>query len=99
MVNIRENLRMKHVWQIPFLLDYFDEDNDSAEEDSEEDDGGKKPMVLRQGHGLEYFIRKEKELLTKIKEKKTAKLTKKAPETIALSNKKLVKTLKEFDWD
>lgn len=35
---MRENLKIKHIWQIPYYLDEYNEDNDSDEEDDSDDD-------------------------------------------------------------
>jgi hypothetical protein len=35
---LRENLKIKHIWQIPYYLDEYNEDNDSDEEDDSDDD-------------------------------------------------------------
>jgi len=73
--NIRANLSAKgsQIWKIPFLLDTFDEDNDSSEEEGDNDDDGMmgedgqrhKQIRVRNGHGLEFFLSKEKEFLAK----------------------------------
>lgn len=69
----------RHIWEIPFNLDTFDEDNDSSEEESDSDEENKVVVVegesrvektLRPFHGLEYFITKEKEYLVKHAKKK-----------------------------
>jgi hypothetical protein len=38
--NLKENIKIKHIWQVPYYLDEYDEDNDTDEEDDsdEEDD-------------------------------------------------------------
>ena len=82
--NIRANLDTtnKHIWEIPFAYDSYDEDNDSSEEESssedseEEEDGDPKLVIhnnkdnkkikLRLNHGLEFFITKEKDYLARI---------------------------------
>jgi hypothetical protein len=35
---LRENLKIKHICQIPYYLDEYNEDNDSDEEDDSDDD-------------------------------------------------------------
>jgi len=32
--NLRANLLIRHIWQVPFYLDNFIEDNDTEDEDS-----------------------------------------------------------------
>ena len=38
--NLKENIKIKHIWQVPYYLDEYNEDNDTDEEDDsdEEDD-------------------------------------------------------------
>lgn len=84
------------IWQVPHLADKLvDDDGSDYEERSgshsdEEQEPKKKSrkqrkvrrIVLRSGHGLEYFIRREKELLKEIREKKIKKTRKKNPKLI-----------------
>ena len=67
---IRQALTTKHIWEIIYLNTPFHEDSSESEESSEEDsqDDGKKKekaVVLKERHGLEYFIKKEKDILKK----------------------------------
>lgn len=64
----------KHVWEIPFNVNDFEEDGDSSQEESDSSDddqrvivveGKNKEKKLPAYHGLEYFITKEKEYLVK----------------------------------
>ena len=86
--NIRLNLAVgNHIWNIPFLKDTYDEDNDSDDGSSSEEEEGeaiviedgqqKKQVTLKDKHGLEYFIQKEKEALANraAKKRKDAKVS------------------------
>ena len=84
--NLKANLAdKKHIWEMPFYDDTYFEDNDTSDEESSEEeedeyskrvkiidkDGNEKTKIkLRAYHGLEYFIKKEKEYLAQIAEKR-----------------------------
>ena len=79
--NTRLNLQSgMHIWQVPFFEDTHDEDNDTSESedsdsDSEEEESEKKDKkenALRERHGFEHIIRKEKELLADMQKAKMA---------------------------
>lgn len=39
-------MKIKHIWEIPYYLDQFDEDNDTDDEDeSDEEEENKKPKI------------------------------------------------------
>ena len=70
----------KHIWEVPYNHDTFDEDNDTEDdEESEEDepkfvdvDGEKRQQItLTKRRGLEFFIDKEKQYLLKKQKKMT----------------------------
>ena len=72
--------RGKHIWELPFYSNTYPEDNDTSDDEEEDSDeeqtkvevmqGNKtKRIVLREGHGLEFFLEKEEEFLVKKKRK------------------------------
>ena len=70
------------MWQVPYVRDTFDEDNDSSEEESDEDDQMMRMVQSliskRKGNdlnedfakGIEWFVAKEKEMLKEARDKK-----------------------------
>lgn len=71
----------KQIWELPYYLDEFAEDNDSSQEEDEsnEEENNKFAMVLgekrrqvklREGHGLEFFVNMEMKYLAKMRNKR-----------------------------
>lgn len=76
-------VRGKHLWELPFYSNKYQEDNDTSDEESDSEEeqtkveisqGNKtKKITLREGHGLEFFLEKEEEFLVKRKKKQQEK--------------------------
>ena len=73
------------IWDVPFIRDTFDEDNDTAESSSDEEDPSNTMMAMLQGllsknrgetnaknlkKGLSFFVKEEKKMLFKAEIKK-----------------------------
>ena len=71
---VAENLKQKEIWSVPFYYDEWTEDNETDSSDEEE---SSKPKWVKRyrsnGHGLEYYIHEESELLKRVREKRAKK--------------------------